>query len=330
MTVEQAANPPGAAPQPSPEDRLAAMFGEKPAPAAKADPEEADEPQADADEPEEEAAEGQADEPETEAEPESTDAADETADIEIDGEVYSVPKKIEGAFLKERDYRQKTAEVAEQRRALDERTKFIGELERVRSAVFDKAVAIKAVENQLARFDSIDWHALARTEGTQFNELRATYDELMRQHQTMRGEVQTAVQEQEQLSAKQRQQLIQQGNEELTKHIKGWSKELGQKLFSDTKTYGFTDEELAEVNDPRYVRVLHDAYQWRELQKSKTTIVKKKIENAKPVTVKAARSAQTNQANGASEAARARLKKTGSTADAEEALYRMFDRGRKR
>lgn len=326
MTVEATANPPGAEAQPSPEDRLARMFGEKPAEEAKADPE-PQEPEA-TDEPEDEPAAEATDEAEVTEEAESTD--EETSDIEIDGETYSVPKKLEGAFLKEKDYRQKTQEVAEKRRAIDEREKFLGEVEKVRGAIFEKAAEVKAVEKRLDAYDKLDWRALAgQLEAAEYNKLRLDYDELTRERSKLQDEIRGIVSQQEQLSAQQRQQLIQKGNEELSKE-KWWSPDYGPKLLQDSKAYGFSDEELAQVNDPRFVKVLHDAKQWRDLQKSKSTIVKKKVEQAKPITVKAARSATTNQQAGQVEAAKAMVKKTGNPKHAEDALFRLFDKQRKR
>jgi hypothetical protein len=326
MTVETATNPEQeVAPQLSPEDRLARAFGEKPVEETKADPE----PEAVAettDEPEAEAVEDQAEAKGEQEESESTDSAEETADLEIDGETYTVPKKLESAFLRSKDYTVKTQELAEKRRVVDEREKFVGQVEEVRAAVFEKAVEIKAIEAQIKRFEGIDWNALADQNQTEYLRLDRAYRELQAQHAQARDEVQTIVSQSEQLSAQQRQQSFQRASEELAKE-KWWNPDYGRALFSDSRTYGFTDEELAAVNDPRYVRVLHDAKQWRELQKSKQTIVKKKVETAKPITVKAARSSQNNLQAAQLDEARQRLKKTGDGTD----FFRLLaERSRKR
>jgi hypothetical protein len=320
MQVEAATNPPEVA-QLSPEARLEALFSEKPAQEAEADAEETEQEAAEVEQ--EEAAEGQA-----EAEP--TEEAEETADIEVDGETYAVPKKLEAAFLKSKDYTQKTQELAEQRRVIEEREQFSERVEQARAAIFEKAVEVKAMEAQIKRFEAVDWNSLAEQGGPEYLRLDRAYRELREQHSQARVDVQALVAKHEQESAQQRQQLSQRGNEELAKAIKGWSPEVGRKLMESTKVYGFTDAELSRVNDPRYVRVLHDAHQWRELQKAKTGIVKKKVEQSKPITVKAARTTQNSQEASLYEADRARLKKTGNAKDAEAALARLFERKRKR
>ncbi len=314
----------------SPEDRLEALFSGKGKTAADeakpADPKpelEGDEADEEEDTDDEAADEGQADD-----EGASTDEA-ETAEIEVDGKVYTVPKELEPAFLKSKDYTHKTQELAERRRAVDEREQFMAQVEQTRGAVFEKAVEMRAIEQQLDRFAKLDWQGLADQGGSDYLKLDRAHRELQEQHARMHGEVQNLIAQQQGLSATERQQRLQRGNEELAREIKAWSPELGRKLLDNGKQYGFTDAELAEVIDPRYVRVLHDAYQWRQLQSSKDQL-KKKVEHVKPVTVKAARSAQTNQAAQQLDASRSRLKKTGNAKDAEEALFRIFDRNRKR
>ncbi len=319
----------------SPEDRLEALFSGKGKAAAKeakpAKPEPelegdeaADEGQEDDDQTDDEAADEAADE----GEEAKIDPA-ETAEIEVDGKTYIVPKELEPAFLKSKDYTHKTQELADRRRAVDEREQFIAQVEQARGAVFEKAVEMRALEQQLDRFAKLDWQGLADQGGSEYLKLDRAHRELQEQHARMHGEVQGLLAQQQGLSATERQQRLQRGNEELAREIKAWSPELGRKLLDNGKQYGFTDAELAEVIDPRYVRVLHDAYQWRQLQSSKDQL-KKKVEHVKPVTVKAARSAQTNQAAQQLDASRSRLKKTGNAKDAEEALFRIFDRNRKR
>ncbi len=74
---------------------------------------------------------------------------------------------------------------------------------------------------------------------------------------------------------------IAKGKEILAKEIPNWSPETNQALLSTGKDYGFSDAELNSIVDPRHVKVLHDAMQWRKLQQNST--VKKKVSSAKPV-----------------------------------------------
>jgi hypothetical protein len=328
MTVETATNPEQeVAPQLSPEDRLARAFGEKPVEETKADPE----PEAVAettDEPEAEAVEDQAEAKGEQEESESTDSAEEDfAEVEHEGERYTVPKKLEPLFLRHKDYTQKTQAVAERSRALDEREKFLGSAEEVRASAFAKAVQAGVLAEQLKRYDTLDWGAIAEQSPAEAFRIREARDQLIRQQAEIEHELQHIASQHEQTSAEQRQQMLQRASEELSKE-KWWSQEYGKKLFADYQSIGrYRPEVLANVDDPNHVRTLHEAFQWREFQKSKQTIVKKKVETAKPITVKAARSSQNNLQAAQLDEARQRLKKTGDGTD----FFRLLaERSRKR
>lgn len=320
----------------SPEDRLEALFSGKtkqPAQEAKAGESEAE------DNDEAEDAEGEETTEETaaegQAETEGESKADETAEIEIDGETYVMPKKLKDAFLKSKDYTQKTQELATQRKVVEEQARFLEESKKLQGAVFEKAVSLKAIDAQLERYAALDWDALAMDQSeegrTQYLRLERAQRALEKQQAQGRVDLQSDITKQQELSASERQQILKRGAEELSREIKGWSPDLGKKIMSSSTHYGFTEAELAEVIDSRYVRVLHDAHKWRELQTAKNSgLIQKKVEHAKPVTVKAARSAQTNQQAQLADASRARLKKTGNAKDAEDALFRLFDSKRKR
>jgi hypothetical protein len=68
----------------------------------------------------------------------------------------------------------------------------------------------------------------------------------------------------------------------LQRAIAGWNTDLAKKISESAIHYGFTPEELSNVYDHRYVQVLHDAYQWRQLQSSKPEVTKR-VESAKGI-----------------------------------------------
>ena len=71
---------------------------------------------------------------------------------------------------------------------------------------------------------------------------------------------------------------VEEGQRVLTQKIKGWGPELMQAIAGTSKTYGFSEQEVASIVDPRVVEVLHDAHQWKQLQASKPQITKKAAE----------------------------------------------------
>lgn len=297
----------------SPEDRLAAAFERQ---------EQARNPTKEAPEVAED--DDEADEPEAKAEPEKEDAEPEGEEVEIDGETYRVPPKLKEAFLKSKDYTQKTQAVAEQRKALEDQKAALQQAEQTSKARFEKQVEIKALEQQLHAYEQIDWAALAESDPAHAMKLNFAREALLRKQAAAHTELQEVETTARNLSAQQRQQAIQRDAEILARDIKGWGPELGRKIAEHGKSYGFTDAELENVS-ARDIKVLHDAFMYRQLQESKA-LTAKKVVDVKPVTVKAARSTQDTQSATALDDSRARLKKTGDTQSAEAYFERLLTR----
>jgi hypothetical protein len=109
------------------------------------------------------------------------------------------------------------------------------------------------------------------------------------------------------------QAAIQKSRQTLESDIPGWGAEMYQKVLSNVvKDYGFDGKEVEQVYDARLIKVFHDAYQYRQLQKAKPEISKKVV--AVPKVVKPGSAEKTSPSTSADEAAQ-RLKKTGSGED---------------
>lgn len=104
--------------------------------------------------------------------------------------------------------------------------------------------------------------------------------------------------------------------ETLERDIKGWDAEVYNKVLGTAVSdYGFKSEEVAPVVDARLIKVFHDAYQYRQLQKAKPEVSKKVV--AVPKVVKPG-SAQPQASSNAADEAYNRLKKSGRVEDAAE------------
>lgn len=304
-------NPQAEVAQPSVEDVLAAKFGEK------AEQPEVEEPE------DEQPEEAEASEPQTE-EPEAQAEEDDGEEVDFEGTTYKVPKVLKDALLRQKDYTQKTQEIAERRRQVEEREAYLQQVEQLRSAQFEKAVEIHALERQLKQYEELPWMQLVDQDPTQAQKLSLQFDALRRQHASATQALQQVLSEEQAKSAQARQQMLAKGHENLAREIKGWGPELAKQVMQAGSAYGFSDRELASVVDPRMVKVLHDAKQWRDLQAAKPA-VQKKVAESKPIQVKA-RTAQTNQEAAKVQDLRQQLRKTGSKDIAEELLYQRFAR----
>lgn len=270
------------------------------------------EPQEEAEEPAQETA--------TEEVPE-----DDSEEVEFEGKTYQLPKELKRGLLREKDYTLKTQEVAEQRKALEDHKQFLQQAEKFQQATFKKAVELQALETQLERFNGVDWEALATADPAEFLKLDRAQRALQERASRAKGDMQQAWQAQQELTAKEQHEQLQRGQAELAKSLKGWGPDLAKRVVDNGKEYGFSERELATVSDPRYVKVLHDAMQWRTLQQAKPALNKRMVD-VKPIKVGTSRSAPKAQQAAAVGDARQRLQKSGKARDAETYFERLLTR----
>lgn len=73
------------------------------------------------------------------------------------------------------------------------------------------------------------------------------------------------------------QKQVREAQETLQSDIPGWGQELYGKVLKTGEEYGFKKEEVNAITDPRAIKVLNDARQWRELKAAKPSTVDKKV-----------------------------------------------------
>lgn len=319
----------------SPQEKLMAMLDEVP------DEQEAlqaiEEQLDDMEEPEEEAEESE--------EPEGDDeepTEDEEVEVEEDSEEQpkSLKLKINGEELEKPldevialaqqglDYTKKTQEVAEQRKALEEYAQTVKVQEetfmqqvQLQNALIGDVAELTAVDKQLAQFNDVNWQELSDNDFVEAQKLFFTFNQLQQKRSTLATELEAKAQQVQQNQAKRMQEQIERGKEILAKEIPNWSRETTQELITIGKDYGFTDDELGTIIDPRHVKVLHDAMQWRKLQKN--SVVKNKVSQAKPVVKPGAKDTK-QEATSAKRQVRDALRKTGKSDLAQKLIEDMI------
>lgn len=298
----------------SPEDRLASLLGGDDEPEQEA--EEANPETEDSDDEQEPAEDDQ-------EQPEEVEGGEE---VEFGGMAYKLPKPIAEVVKKaesfQADYTRKTQEAAEIRRAAEEKARFLDRMEKVRSEQFDSVVALQSVQSQIKQLEAIDWNELARADQSEFLRLDRMQRTLLQQQNDLKETLRNAAGTETAAVSEFKQEMLRRGAEELKRDIKGWSAEKARAITENAKVYGFSDDELGEISDARFVKALHDAMQWRQLQASKPGI-EKKVSGARPMKT-ASRSAPTAQRDSQQVASRQSLKKSGKSEDAEAFFESLF------
>jgi FtsZ-binding cell division protein ZapB len=264
-----------------------------------------------------------------EEEEQSEDEVPAILKLKVNGEEVEKPLDEVVALAQQGlDYTQKTQQVAEQRKELETYAEQIKAQEQafqeqmqLNNVLIEDVAKITALDQQLNQYANVNWQQLSDSDFVEAQKLFFTYNQLQQERSQLvsqfEAKKQQVVQKQSQLMA----EKIAKGKEILAKEIPNWSPETNQALLSTGKDYGFSDAELNAIVDPRHVKVLHDAMQWRKLQQN--SVVKKKVSNAKPV-VKPGSKDTKAEANSAHRQLRESLRKTGKSDAAQKLIENML------
>jgi hypothetical protein len=287
--------------------------------------------EAETEETEEVESEEATDEPDDEAEEEeqSEDEVPAILKLKVNGEEVEKPlDEIVALAQQGLDYTQKTQQVAEQRKELEAYAEQIKMQEQafqeqmqLNNVLIEDVAKITSLDQQLNQYANVNWQELSDSDFVEAQKHFFTYNQLQQQRSQLvsqfEAKKQQVVHQQTQLMS----EKIAKGKEVLAKEIPGWSQETTQQLVSVGKEYGFSDAELNSIVDPRHVKVLHDAMQWRKLQQNST--VKKKVSSAKPV-VKPGSKDTKAEASSAHRQLRESLRKTGKSDMATKLIENML------
>jgi hypothetical protein len=318
----------------SPHSRLEAMLGDsvesdvKPPEPQDEEEQTPLEAEAEPSENEEEATEESPDD-QAEEEEQSEDEVPAILKLKVNGEEVEKPLDEVVALAQQGlDYTQKTQQVAEQRKELEDYAKGIQAQEAIfrqevelQNVLINEVAQITSLDQKLAAYQNVNWQQLSDNDFVEAQKLFFTYNQLQQDRNQLVSQFEAKKQEVAQKQTQLLSEKIAKGKEILAKEIPNWSPETNQALLSTGKDYGFSDAELNSIVDPRHVKVLHDAMQWRKLQKNST--VKNKISNAKPVVKPGAKDSK-NEANSNHRNLREQLRKTGKSDAATKLIENML------
>lgn len=217
--------------------------------------------------PEETATEEEAPQETEEKAEEKSDALPEAVDVEYEGKSYKVPPPLKDAILRQSDYTRKTQELADARKSADAIMQNVNKLYEMQQASQKQLGQLAAVDEQIAQYEKVDWNTLTAQDATRAQQLFIQFQQAKDSKAKLTTELQAAQSEQMKAAQAARAAKVEEGQKALARDIKGWNPEHGRKLMDfASSSYGFSTEELSNVIDPRTVRLMNDAYQFRQLQ----------------------------------------------------------------
>lgn len=258
---------------------------------------------------------------EAEAVEEDTDEGEQEAPDEDDG-TFTLPngesvsrEEAERRFLMQEDYTRKTQDLARQRQQFSQEFKAHEESVQRLAAITSRVV--EHIANMVPAKPS---DSLRATDPQKWAEQFDAHERAMEVLRTLTDVSDATKQEQQQMSADQRQRLFQAEMSSLQAAFPEVAKEEGRKKFFNrvagaAQEVGFTQAEIGQVMDHRVFKLAALAAEGLEARKAKTEAVKKVKKKAPAPAAPRRPNGQFAKHNGNAEAMR-RLSQTGSIRDA--------------
>jgi hypothetical protein len=235
-----------------------------------------------------EAPEPQAEAPNDEQTPEAASDADsvapqtaETFEFELEGEKFALPKKLEKALMHERDYTQKSQELAQQRKQVEyiqqqaRIANFRAEFEREAADDLQKLTAYDSVLSEPLKLDGLSEGEATKTflQRAQWKEEREVIAARLREkHQQWSQKTDNALKE-----------LQSKADEAVRQRVPNWNADTWKTVSDHAKNDGYSDVELGSINDPRHKLTLWKAQQFDALKaKASKTVVEAKTVKTTP------------------------------------------------
>ena len=188
-----------------------------------------------------------------------------------DGKVVEKPtiKELKLGYMRQKDYQTKTAEVARQRNDVGEKIRQGIESERQSYAQTLQQLQSVLIETVAPELKTVNWNDLAANNPAEYVRMRNRAEQIQTALSGISAKHQEATQKQQADQSQALQKAAQNARETLEREIPGWNDGLYQSLMKVGNEYGFKPEEVGSWVDPRSIKVLHDAYQFRQLKANK-------------------------------------------------------------
>lgn len=188
--------------------------------------------------------------------------AEETFELDIDGEKFVLPKKLEKGFLQERDYTQKSQTLADQRRTLEhvQQQMRVAQMEQqFHQAIADEQKQMQMLDYMIAQRSQQNWAQMSTDE---ILRARLELDQLRDQKGGLEKQI---GEKQQQFQAQQQQELAKlqaQSLDVVKKHVPGWNEQVAKDVREHALSQGYTEAELSAIYDPRHAVTLWKAAQY--------------------------------------------------------------------
>ena len=251
------------------------------------------------------------------AEVETEEVAEDVFEFEADdGTTVKLPAAVEKAVLRQKDYTQKTMQLAELQKAAQDRLQYAEAREQLSAAVLDDVTQLRSIESQLKQYQEADWPALYEANPGQALRFQQVMRDLEKQVSQKQQEINAKVQHVQQATQKHHQFQWEAAEKGARQMIGDISAADNAAMLRTVESLGITPQEFkSRFADPRIIAMTHKAAKWDALQAGKSKAVQ--AANQAPPVVKPGASKGPGAASEQKyKDVRASLRKSGSLQDA--------------
>lgn len=225
-------------------------------------------------------------EEETEAEASDDDNAEEEFYVvEVGDEKFEVTEQeLLSGYQRHRDYTQKTQQLSDERKKLDEEVKQTSEARDKYIAYVDDL--IDQEKEVLKQYEELDWDKIRQNSPQDYLLAREEYTQYQAKVQDVIDKRNQAVEGRDKQLDIEHNQKLEQEKERLQTFIPNMTPELQSALNKQVESEGFSDEDKALLANAQVVKLLDKARKYDELQERQKTVTEKKISRKVPKVVK--------------------------------------------
>lgn len=185
-------------------------------------------------------------------------ADDDSEEVEHEGQKYRIPKALKPALLMQADYTRKTQELAEQRRAAEAERAQARQVSQERLQAMARVVAL---DERIAAYGQTNWQSFSQNDPVAAQAAFMEFQQVKDARASLAAQLQQHEQQEHFEAQRQAAKRAEEGQAVLQRDIKGWGPELARQLsYYAVKEMGFQPQDIAQVADPRAVKLLHAAW----------------------------------------------------------------------
>lgn len=194
------------------------------------------------------------------AEDQSDAEDDDLEEVEFDGVKARVPPAIKAGLMRNADYTRKTQEVAEVRKALDQREQALSQQAETVQSLAEDYGKVHALNTQIKALEAVDWDALDReamasddpiAAQAEINKLERQYRRLVAERDTAQKDLDGKVEERRLQSEREVANAMQETSRQLADPktgIKDWGPEKARALADLAASEGVSIEEIKHAD----------------------------------------------------------------------------------